>query len=83
MPHKLFVSFFGVVDVNNFFGHFLYFCKILNVDKDWGSGNVDLRSIVFVTPYKESFSLFDQYLVVFGLLIPKEKRKIITHKNTF
>ena len=28
-----------------------------------------IRSIVFVTPYKESFSLFDQYLVVFGLFI--------------
>ena len=32
-----------------------------------------IRSIVFVMPYNGSFSLFDQYLVVFGLFPPKGK----------
>ena len=41
-----------------------------------------IRSIVFVAPYKGSFRLFDQYLVVLGLFLPKKKSKIITHKNT-
>ena len=30
-----------------------------------------IRSIVFVMPYQGIFSLFDQYLVVFCLFLPK------------
>ena len=47
-----------------------------------GGSAMWIRSIVFVTPYKGSFDLFDQYLLVFGLFLPKTERKIITHKNT-
>ena len=34
-----------------------------------------IRSILFVMPYKGSFSLFDQYLVVFGLFLPKTEEQ--------
>ena len=35
-----------------------------------------IRSIIFVMPYKESLSLFDQYLVVFGLFLQKTDEQI-------
>ena len=43
-----------------------------------------IRSIVFVTPYTGSFSLFDQYLVVFGLFLAKtEEQNYHTQKYYF
>ena len=40
-----------------------------------------IRSILFVTPYKESLGLFDPYLVLFGLFLPKtEEQNYQTHK---
>ena len=49
-----------------------------------GGPAIWIRSIVFVTPYKGCFSLFDQYLVVFGLFLPKtEEQNYHTHKILF
>ena len=36
-----------------------------------GSDNVDRDFFVFVTPFKGSFGLFNKYLVVLGLFLPK------------
>ena len=36
-----------------------------------GSGTVDRDFFVFYTPFKGSFDLFNKYLVVFGLFLPK------------
>ena len=41
-----------------------------------------IRSIVFVTSYKGSFSHFDHYLVVFGNFLPKTEEKNYYAKNT-
>ena len=40
-----------------------------------GGPAMSIRSIVFVKPFKESLSLFDQYLVVFGLVLPKPEEQ--------
>ena len=43
-----------------------------------------IRSIASVTAFKGSFSLFDKYLVVFGLFLSKTKEQNYhTHKYYF
>ena len=43
-----------------------------------------IRSIVFFTPYKGSFGLFlNQYLVVFGIFLPKNRRAKLSHKKYY